>query len=71
MRLSFCPTVANSSLWCILVYSTGELGGDKHGGCLKFLAGPKNEERLFHYHIISYFAPRSQPFRSIENLVSP
>ncbi len=48
-----------------------EAGGDKHWRTLKFLAGPKHEERLFHIHIISYFAPRSQPVWLINSLVCP
>ena len=46
MRLSFCPAVAFSSISRILVCSTGELGGDKHGGCLIEKSAPKNETSL-------------------------
>ena len=34
MRLSFCLAVAVRSKECTIQGSTGELGGDKHGGCL-------------------------------------
>lgn len=40
MRLLFYPPVALLARSCIMDCSTGELGGDKHGGCLIDSAEP-------------------------------
>ena len=57
MRLSFCPAVAFSSISRILVCSTGELGGDKHGGCLIEKSAPKKRDISFHNHILTQLVP--------------
>lgn len=45
MRLSFCLAVALLAHSCIMDCSTGELGGDKHGGCLIDSAEPHFVQR--------------------------